>query len=92
MGRGNAAEKAVAPEGEQPEVNEGETPAVPEEDLGVPVEEKAVAPEGEVTVKMAIGISGLHDGEQWPAVGGEITLSAEDAERFIRLGYAVSTE
>lgn len=49
------------------------------------------APEAEpetATVVMNIAISGLRNGEPWPAPGGEITLPADEAETYVRLGYA----
>lgn len=51
-----------------------------------------VAAEDEVTVVMNIWISGLRNGEAWPAPGGEITLPAQEAEQYIALGYASKPE
>lgn len=44
--------------------------------------------EGELTIVMKIAITGTRNGEPWPAVGGEISLPAEEAERYVQLGYA----
>lgn len=37
---------------------------------------------------MNIHISGTRDGEEWPAVGGIIDLSAHEAETLVAHGYA----
>ncbi|KAA9110179.1 hypothetical protein [Microbacterium rhizomatis] len=50
-------------------------------------EVEAVEPEG-VTVVMVIGISGLRDGEPWPAPGESIVLPADEAALYIANGYA----
>lgn len=44
------------------------------------------------TIVMNIGISGLRNGELWPGVGGEISLPTEEAETYVRLGYAHTKE
>jgi len=47
---------------------------------------------GETVVILAIGISGLRNGEPWPAVGEPITLPADEAATYLRLGYVTAPE
>jgi len=44
------------------------------------------------TVIMRVAISGTRDGEPWPHAGGEVTLPADEADRFIRAGYATPVD
>lgn len=39
-------------------------------------------------VTLTAPISGLRDGEPWPAVGESIDLPADEAEQLVRLGVA----
>ncbi|ONI62628.1 hypothetical protein CSIV_14225 [Microbacterium sp. CSI-V] len=50
------------------------------------------AAEGEVRVQMLVAITGTRDGEKWPAVGGVISLPADEAAGYIANGYATPTE
>lgn len=59
---------------------------------GQSIGEPAEVREGEVTVTMRIAISGLRDGAPWPAVGGDITVPAAEAEQLVALGYAAAAE
>lgn len=45
-----------------------------------------------VKVKVAVAISGLRNGEPWPAVGESITLPEHEAEGYLRFGYVVPIE
>lgn len=46
----------------------------------------------EVEVVMTVAISGLRDGQPWPAVGESITLPAGEAEQYVLNGYAKKAE
>ena len=42
------------------------------------------------TVIMAISITGYRDGQPWPGPGEPVTLPKDEADSFIRLGYATT--
>ena len=68
-------------------------PEVEAEKVEPEVEAEKVEPAaGEVTVRVAVGISGLRNGEPWPAVGEPITLPADEAASYIQFGYVVPIE
>lgn len=52
----------------------------------------APADTSEVEVVMLITISGARDGQPWPPAGGKVTLPADEAERYVWLGYAAIAE
>jgi hypothetical protein len=43
-------------------------------------------------VKMLVKISGSHDGEDWPGIGGEVNLPADEADRLVRNGMATPAD
>lgn len=73
--------KATAPE---PEVVNPDPSEVASPDEGQ-VTEVDVTP---VAVVMKLSITGTRDGEPWPPIGGTVELPADEADRFVRLGYA----
>jgi hypothetical protein len=50
------------------------------------------ASDEEIEVEMLITITGLRNGEPWPAVGGSIALPAAEATQCIANGYAKPVE
>ena len=46
----------------------------------------------EVTVIVAVHISGLRNGEPWPAPGEQFTIPADEAERYLAFGYVTAAE
>lgn len=75
-----------APEGIEPEGTEAEStePEAPEA--------AAVVLEGEVEVIVALNITGLRNGEPWPAVGERITLPADEVATYLRTGIVKAIE
>ena len=47
---------------------------------------KAAQPAETVEVVVLVQVSGLRDGERWPAVGESWTLPTAEAEQYIRQG------
>lgn len=53
---------------------------------------EAQAAAEEVEVVMQITITGLRNGQPWPAVGGSISLPADEAAGYIANGYVKPAE
>lgn len=80
------ATPAPAPAPEAEPAPEPTTPAEPAPEPATPAEP---APEPTTAdVVMLVSISGLRDGEPWPAAGEGITLPVAEAEAYIANGYA----
>ncbi len=89
------ADKSAVPAPSDPPVTPAPAPdASPApDDATAPSAPKHAAPEpetegeSEVTVVMAITITGTRNEEPWPAIGEQITLPAEEAAGYLKLGY-----
>lgn len=81
--------KAAALTGAPPEP---EVPVTPEPEAAVePVEAVTeTCPEGHVSVRVRLGISGLRNGESWPAPGELIVLPEDEAAAYLVAGIVTS--
>lgn len=84
----------IQPDDHTPEQTPGEDVGATDPDTGFGDSEPEPEPvaEGDVTVIVVVGISGLRNGVPWPAAGEQFVLPADEAADYIKFGYVRPVE